>query len=379
MKRLLTSLAGSETWFAALRSRRARTYDSAPRYAEIAFVDRRRLLSLKRQISAAQSFALTELTEELVAIGTPVPEELVVALAERIERGACITTGAIASLVAASRNRRLYETAREHVLRDTWAVITLLRGNIPDPAIEKRLRDELYQVFRSSDDPRRSEILRALAEHGSTDCLDDLETIEYDFTPRLQTAKLAADITASERIGPQDHRQDLLQAITHGADIAFGEKLQIAIKSVRERGKPPANEWGTPAPTDDPFALARSYIQKAEQHVAGQDYGAALNYCRKALEAVLKSVIKGLALTVKKDESVDKLELPALIAVVIPQLNVPKDIRMKIEAVQRDSTYGSHDQGVVPDEILTAGIAQATIDKYRQIEAHLAKVMSGSA
>jgi hypothetical protein len=31
----------------------------------------------------------------------------------------------VASLVAACRNRRLYESAREHVVKDTWALITL--------------------------------------------------------------------------------------------------------------------------------------------------------------------------------------------------------------------------------------------------------------
>jgi hypothetical protein len=46
--------------------------------------------------------------------------------------------------------------------------------------------------------------------------------------------------------------------------------------------------------------------------------------------------------------------------------------------VQRDSTYGSHDQGVVPNGVLTAAIAQATIDKYRQIEAHLANAMKAA-
>jgi hypothetical protein len=44
---------------------------------------------------------------------------------------------------------------------------------------------------------------------------------------------------------------------------------------------------------------------------------------------------------------------------------------MAIEAVQKDSTYGSHDRGAFPEEVLTAAIAQATIDKYKQVEAHL--------
>jgi hypothetical protein len=65
--------------------------------------------------------------------------------------------------------------------------------------------------------------------------------------------------------------------------------------------------------------------------------------------------------------------------VAIPQLDLPKDVCAKIEAVQKDSTYGSHDQGVVPEAILTQAMAQAAIDKYRHIEAHLAKVLSGAA
>jgi hypothetical protein len=340
-------------------------------------VDKGRLLSLKRRIAAGQAFELTELTEELVKLGSPAPEDLVASLAERIEQGQFVVTAAVASLVAVGRHRRLYSAAREHIINDTWALITLLRAEIPDPDIERRLRDELYQVFRSSDDPRRSEILRALAEHGSTDCLDDLEAIRYDFEPRLRTATLARDTGVTpERIGPQDAPDALLQAVTHQADIAFGENVRIAVRSIRERGKPPVSGWAAAAPPEDPFALSKSYIERAEKHVAGQDYGASLNYCRKALEAVLKSFIKTQGLNVKKDAPVDKLELPPLIAAINSQVEMPKDIRMAIEAVQRDSTYGSHDQGVVPNEVLTTAIVQATIDKYRQIEAFLANFMT---
>jgi hypothetical protein len=344
----------------------------------VTFVDKGRLLSLKRRIAAAQTFELTELTEELAKLGSPVPEDLVGAIAERIERGQYVVTGTVASLVAASGSRRLYAAAREHLIKDTWALITLLRADIPATDIEKRLRDELYQVFRNSDDPRRSEILRALDEHGSTDCLDDLKAIQYEFEPRLRTARLARDIGATpERIGPQAGPEALLKAVTHRADIAFGENVRIAAQRIRERGKPPVSGWDTAAAPDDPFALAKSYIEKAERHVAGHDYGASLNYCRKVLEAALKALIKTQGLTVKKDAPVDKLELPPLIAAINSQVDLPKDIRMAIEAVQRDSTYGSHDQGVVPGEVLTAAIAQATIDKYRQIEAHLANVIAG--
>jgi len=237
----------------------------------------------------------------------------------------------------------------------------------------------LYQVFRSSDNPRRSEILRALEEHGSTDCLDDLEAIQYEFEPQLQTAERAQDIdTTEERIGvePQRGLDTVLQAVTHLADIAFGEKVRAALQRIRERGQPRVSDWAMPVAPKETFALAKSYIERAEQHVAGQDYGASLNYCRKALEAALKSLIKTQQLNVKKDTPVDKLELPPLIAAINSQLDLPKDIRMAIESVQRDSTYGSHDQGVVPTEILTAAIAQATIDKYRQIEGHLANVIA---
>jgi hypothetical protein len=341
-------------------------------------LDKGRLLSLKRRIAVAQGFELTELTQELAKLESPAPEDLVGAIAERIERGQYVLTGAVASLVAASCSLRLYAAAREHLIKDTWALITLLRAEIPDPDIEKHLRDELYHVFRSSDNPRRSLILLALEEHGSTDCIDDLETIQYDFEPRLATARVARDIGATpERIGPQDGPDGVLQAVNHRADIAFGEKVRTAALRVRERGKPPVRGWAKTAPPDDPFALAKSYLERAEQHIAGQDYGAALNYCRKALEAALKSLIKSRGLNVKKDGPVDKLELPPLIAAINSQVDLPKDIRMAIEAVQRDSTYGSHDHGVVPDKVLTVAIAQATIDKYRQIEAYLANVMVG--
>ena len=362
---------------AALASRSRRLLRSGVTLNGATFVDTGRLLSLKRRIAAAQTIELTALTEDLVKLGSLVPEELVAAIAERIEHGQHVVTGAVAALVAASGSGRLYAAAQEQLTKDTWALITLLRAGIPSPDIEKRLRDELYQVFRVSDDPRRSEILRALDEYGSTDTLDDLQAIQYEFEPRLRTATLARDIGASpERLGPQDGPDALLQAVTHRADIAFGENVRIAAQRIRERGKLPVTGWDTRVAPVNPFALAKSYIERAEQHVAGHDYGASLNYCRKALEAALKALIKAQGLTVKKDAPVDKLELPPLIAAINSQVDLPKDIRMAIEAVQRDSTYGSHDQGVVPEEVLTAAIAQATIDKYRQIEVHLANIMA---
>ena len=342
-------------------------------------MDRGRFVALKRRISTAQAVTLSELAEELVSLGAPIPEDLVAALAERMEQGACVATAAVASLVAASRNRRLYAAARERMLEDTWALITLVRADIPDPAIEKRLRDELYHVFQSSDDPRRRGILHALQEHGSADCIDDLEAIQYELRPRLQSAKLAQSIEQEpDRLNPRDDPQRLLQIITRKADLDFGAALETAILHVRERRTPPAKEWDVSARVEPPFTLAHSYVQKAEQHIAAHDSGAALNYCRKALEASLKSFIKILGLNVKKDGPLDKLELPPLIAAINSQVALPKDIRTAIESVQRDSTYGSHDQGVVPEQVLTVAIAQAAIDKYLQVEAYLAKVLTES-
>jgi hypothetical protein len=58
-----------------------------PHQTGIAFVERARLLSFKRRVAAAQSFALTELAEEIAGLATPAPEDLVTAIAERIEQG----------------------------------------------------------------------------------------------------------------------------------------------------------------------------------------------------------------------------------------------------------------------------------------------------
>jgi HEPN domain-containing protein len=341
-------------------------------------VERGRLLALKRRIDSAETLDLSELTGEVAALAAPIPGELVTAIAERVERGARPTIAAVASLIVASRNRRLYEIMREYIATDTWTLTALLRADVPDAAIERRLRDELYQRFRSSDDPRRTEILSALAEHGSTDCLDDLEAMLYEVTPRIQAVTLARKVEAEFHRAASHDPTALLQDVTRRADIEFGERLRAAVQRVRERAKPPANDWGAAVLNDHPFARSLSYIQRAEQHVAGQDYGAALNYCRKALEAALKSVIRKLNLKIKKNEPLDELQLPTLIAVV-SELKLPKDIYVKITDVQRESTYGSHDQGPKPEEIFTQGMAQAAIDKYRQIEAHLAKVLTEAA
>jgi HEPN domain-containing protein len=251
-------------------------------------------------------------------------------------------------------------------------LITLLEAKIPDPAIEKRLCNDLYQVFRDSADFRRQEILSALEEHGSTDCIDDLETIKYQVDPGFSTIKLSREAGATPQdIGPQDDPNDILHAATHEADFAFGEHIRIAIQSIKNHGKPPLSDWSTAGPIEDPFARAKWYTERAEQHIAGKDFGASLNYCRKALEALLKSFIKLRGLKVKTDEPIDKLELKTLLPVINSQVEMPKDIRMHMEAVQKDSTYGSHDQGVVPEEVLTAAIARAAIDKYRQVEVFL--------
>jgi hypothetical protein len=262
------------------------------------------------------------------------------------------------------------------VLTDVWALVPLLRVGIPDPAIERHLRDELSKIHQDSANPPRSEILRALAEHGTIACLDDLEAMQYDLTPRLQTLKLTQHISGEpEHLDPIKDPETLLGVITRRADIEFGENIRSAIHRIRERAVPVVTGWGaSPAPAT-PFALAQSHIEKAQQHATAEDCGAALNYCRKALEAALKSVIKRLNLKVDKSAPLDELQLPTLIGVVM-QLNLPKDIRAKIVDVQKESTYGSHDQGVVPEQILTQSMAQAVIDKYSQIEAHLAEVLT---
>jgi hypothetical protein len=112
-------------------------------------IEKGRIASIMRRLTTASSIELGDTVDEVVKLGSSVPEELVNALAQRIEQGTYVESGAVASVVAASRNRRLFEAARQHLVKDTAALITLIRGDIPDPDIEKRLRDKLYNVFRS--------------------------------------------------------------------------------------------------------------------------------------------------------------------------------------------------------------------------------------
>ena len=332
-------------------------------------MDGGRLASLLRRIQHSTSIELAVVVDEVLTVSDPIPDELTNALAVRVRNGAVLANVSLANLVGRTQSPSLYNAARSGLLADLWSVLIIYRAGVQDPELERLLCSWLFEYGSRSPDPvRRRYIVDALREHGSLECLHALEGLNYDFSATVGVARL---VDQTEKVtGGVDPANDLnsrVAPLVRQVDLTFGMILKDAISAVKRRGK----EHSSSASFDDvsdPFLGARQHCAAALQHSSQGDNGASLNYTRKALESLLKAVIRALALPVRSSDPVDNLLLPQLMAVVNQYLEVPGEFRKALEIVRDDSTLGSHDQGKSKQDFLTSAITQAAINRYQQLE-----------
>lgn len=257
-----------------------------------------RIDSLRLRIGKADTRKIQEIAKEILEIGPACPDEILNTLTGKINKGAFLTSTLAADLIALFKHRELFEATKASVMRDPLALLTLLRANFPDSAIEKQLCEWLSENV--SDVPIRKAVVEGLRDHGSRDCLPYLSALSYDFFPKYKTAQVSADanerpMQAFNSAAIEEH----LQYLVLKTDLTFGHLLQDTITRVKQRDSPGFDELvsATSSNANPRIVLAHEYLEHAKRHL-DDDLSSALNKLRLAFESLLKWVIEERKLSI---------------------------------------------------------------------------------
>ena len=205
-----------------------------------------------------------------------------------------------------------------------------------------------------------------------------MSAIDYDFYPRYQTAKTVSDTLKSKNdLKPSENFEIYTQGTIRKVDIYLGNLLKETIDSVKKRNGSIDDSWSNaPNKFKTIFPNAMDHRNMASQMLNDTNYpktvfGPALNCVRKALESLLKDVIKLESIEVKNKAPIDSLELPVLVGAVSDASNKKRtdhNINKFIRRLQDITTTGSHDQGKAPiDEIVTREMVEGAISEFDRV------------
>jgi hypothetical protein len=329
-------------------------------------VERGRLLSLKRKISDGK---LKDVAEEIVSIDEPLPEELVASIRDSLAAGTILDSWSLGKLVIRTRDREIfYAPSARAMILSSWDVLCdLLRVGIPDKEIEARLCRELESGFDQNLPGRREHILKALRDCGTVSSLDVLERIEFDFSPRIKVAEAVLPGISGLQPAPT---QDFVQKLEMDANVYLGELLKETIQAIRQRNEVGDDLWGLLARSGDPFTRSVNHRERAVFQLENNDLGASLNYLRKATEAMLKTVILLQEIQPDKGESIEKMQLPTLMAILMDKKygrNPDKTIHKFLEQLRDSSTLGSHDQGEQTEGLVGPHMVRGQIETFDKV------------
>lgn len=326
-------------------------------------MERGLILSLKRKISQGQ---LREVVKDVLAKGEMLPEELIVSIREALEAGQILDSGLSGKLIICTRDCSLFLVlAMQSTMLSNYEVLCeLLGAGIPDKSIEQKLCEMLASDFEKDHYGRRQLMLEAIRDYGSISSLDTLEGIEYDFFSRH---KLAGIVLNGHQGMPPEISQEFVDHISRKMDLFLGDLLKDTITAVRQRNDIGDDLWGSLARRGDPFSRAGKYRDSSSNQLDNNDLGASLNYLRKATEAMLKTVIELEKLRPDKNEPIVKMQLPALMAILMDKKygrNPDKTCHKYLEQLRDNTTLGSHDQGEETESLYTAVLVRGQIEIF---------------
>jgi len=323
-------------------------------------MERGRLISLRSRISRGE---VRQVIDELIrSEPSEFPEEILSDLLNIFSSHEEFYLGfdVAMALVLKTHDERIYRAVkkRSSIFQNPDTLCRLLQVGIPDFRIEQKIAD---YVLRTRLEPTGmvEMSLKALREHGSIDVLDTLLAIEFEFFSEYKLAQILKESETSWAEG-----------VVRDYKIQIGDLLRDTIRAVRERQSKARNDWGdavvATVTSVDPLAGFSKHRESADKQLRQGDPDASLNYIRKALEALLKAVIKSEGIQPRDKAPIDQFLLSQLIGVLMDKKNErrpDKYIAEYIENLQKKSTFGSHDQPVaqgetVPNDVMVAGLLE---------------------
>jgi hypothetical protein len=329
-------------------------------------MERGQLLSLQRKISQGK---LRDVKVEILNFEGNLPSELVTSILDAIASGYLLDSLSLGKLIIRTRDRSLFLIAKKSgILSGGSQVLTeLLRAGIPDKDIEQRLCERLAVEFEQKSWGYRQYILEALRDCGSVSCLDTLEAIEYDFSPDAFVAKTSLEALPEVLASLTE---EYCQQISSEATVYIYGLLKETIAAIRQRNEEANDLWGVIERQGDPFSRSVKWRNLAANHLVQGDFGASLNYLRKATESTLKIVIDLQGIKPDKGEPVEKMLIPTMMAILMDKKylrNPDKAIYKFLEQLRDNTTLGSHDQGEVSEKLIGPDMAKGQIEVFDKV------------
>jgi hypothetical protein len=302
------------------------------------------------------------------------PEDIKDLLKKRIVEGLPIDSWTLGDIVLKLHD---YVFFQEKLVRSSlkynfdW-LLKAMRNDFNYLEVEQDLLDRLKNEFEREGGVCREMSLKVLRDHGSTECLDTLYAIDYEFHGKYKTAEVSLGLS-NNTVHAEDGFEAipiLFAKIEARALVAVGRALKEAIEQIEKRGSPPRIATTITDEKKPLFEQAFAYAKKAEESL-NNDRNYSLNLIRKGLESTLKIVIRQKSITYKDPTPLDDQDLGKLIGLVMSQSGdnkPPKIIFQLMKHVQELGNFGSHDQGdSSPENLTNKDLVKGEIAKFREV------------
>lgn len=195
------------------------------------------MANVRLRLHATKAFSpeLAHLLDEIDEMGE-YSRQLIPDLIETMKRGVYVPTTPLVRIISRLKSAELLDAAMEQS-EGEWPLSTFDRCELLQAGFgqfQQGLIDELFQVFESDVEPRRSAIVNALEKSGTPAALEVLRVIEY------RTAESIAKLVAELRGG--DLAQEAAKQLMCGDHVpgrkAFLGKVRRAIQEIENRPAP---------------------------------------------------------------------------------------------------------------------------------------------
>jgi hypothetical protein len=320
--------------------------------------DQQKVNALLVRLEHVTSIELSDAIKELLSLSAP--PDLVAKIVEgRVDEGVYVLSETLASLLATSHSKTLYEKVLKQVKDDVWSLLTLYKGKYPDIEIEKALIKKLYSAASNDADPLRRYIVSAMKEVGSEAILPTLQAIAHDLEPGAKVGKFFGNA-----LGP-------IEGLAAQSRYSFLQDVLVAIDEIELRAKlnPPSGDLSLSVDKsehgfDDTSNAyqnkvdAKKYLELAP--------GIVIFYVRKGAEALAKDLYRHLGLE-KGGRPAKRMMLEELINQLkqVKKSSAPDLLQVFLQTFQAFGNFASHDQGN-EEKHITKEIAEPIYNLYCQ-------------
>jgi hypothetical protein len=320
--------------------------------------DQQKVNALLVKLEHATSLELSDAIKELLIQSTP-PDRVAKIVEGRVDEGVYVLSETLASLLAKSHSKTLYEKVLKKFENDFWFLLILYKGRYPDIEIERALIKKLYSAASNDADPLRGYIVNAIKEVGSEAALPTLRAIVHDLEPGAKVGKFFGSALG------------FVEGLAAQSRYSFLQDVLVAIDEIEQRVKlnPPDGDLSvfvgeSECELDDRGNAFQNMVE-AEKYLQLAP-GIVVFYVRKGAEALAKDVYRHLGLE-KGGRPAKRMMLEDLINQLkqVKKSSAPDLLQVFLQVFQAFGNFASHDQGN-EEKHITKEIAEPIYRLYCQ-------------